>query len=240
MAQKKAPQINLSENPEIFDIKLVWEDDIVMMLCANKKEYFVWDERDENNSKMLRRVSGGHNEDITILAYDHHLSMVATGCINGEITLYDFEHSKVEGVLRGHTGDITGLEFLSPYPILISSSMDCTVCLWSIRPVPTKMLNVCFKRLINSSWVFDEDKNVPITKIKVWKDTMTGIKQYRKQRERQLRASAFRNFEHNFCFGFKTVEEMYQAEIRPKMLSYEPDLPYDEMFRKVVKTNIYQ
>jgi WD40 repeat protein len=55
------------ENPEIFGISLIWEDDMIMMLCANKKEYFVWDERDEVNSKMLRRVKGGHAEDITIL-----------------------------------------------------------------------------------------------------------------------------------------------------------------------------
>lgn len=117
-----------------------------MMICANKKEFFVWDESGEENSKMLRRVSGGHNEDITMLAYDHHLSMVATGCINGEITLYDFELSRVEGILHGHQGDITSLNFLSPYPILISSSMDCTVCVWGVRPCPEKLINVCIKR----------------------------------------------------------------------------------------------
>lgn len=62
--------------------------------------------------------------------------MVASGCINGEITLYDFELSKVEGILKGHTGDITSLQFMAPYPILISSSMDSTICIWSVRPCP--------------------------------------------------------------------------------------------------------
>lgn len=107
-----------------------------MMLCANKKEFFVWDESEEESSKMLRRVSGGHKEDITILACDNHLSLVATGCINGEIALYDLELTKIEGILIGHKGDITGLEFLSPNPMLISTSMDKTMCIWAVRPSP--------------------------------------------------------------------------------------------------------
>ena len=124
------------DNPEIFDIILVWEDEMIMMLCANKKEYFVWDESDDQASKMLRRVSGGHKEDITIIAFDKDLSLVATGCINGEITIYDFELSKIEGVLQAHTGDITGLQFLFPRPILISASMDKTLCIWGVRGAP--------------------------------------------------------------------------------------------------------
>jgi WD40 repeat protein len=69
------------------------------------------------------------------MAYDYHLSLVATGCINGEIAIYDFEMSKVEGLLLAHTGDITALEFLWPYPLLISASMDCHVCIWGVRPI---------------------------------------------------------------------------------------------------------
>ena len=126
------------DNPEVFDTIFIEETDLQMMLCANKREFFVWDESDGEESRMLRRVSGGHKEEITILAYDNHLSLVATGCINGEITLYDFELSKIEGVLQGHTGDITGLSFISPYPLLVSASMDCTVCVWRVRPAPTK------------------------------------------------------------------------------------------------------
>jgi WD40 repeat protein len=101
------------------------------------------------------------------------------------------------------------------------------------------MTNICFKRFVNISWVNEIDSKTPISTMKVWRDTMPGIKQYRKQREKQLRAAAFRKYEHNFCFGIKTVEEMYKEEIRPKMLSYEPDLPYNEIFKEVIKTKIY-
>jgi len=141
-------------NPEIHDLLLIWEDPIIMMICANQKEFIVYDESDPEQSKMLRRVSGGHTEEITIIAYDHHLSAVATGCINGEITIYDFEMSKIEGILMGHTGDITAIKFMSPHPVLISTSMDCTICIWAIRPCPTKLQNVCVRRFENISYWF--------------------------------------------------------------------------------------
>jgi len=108
-------------------------------MCCNQKEYIVYDESDCDKSRMLRRVTGGHKEEITIMTYDHHLSLVATGCINGEIVLYDFELSRIEGMLIGHTGDITALKFLSPDPILVSASMDCTLCIWAVRSCPTKL-----------------------------------------------------------------------------------------------------
>ena len=90
---------------------------------------------DPEATRLLRRVSGGHTEEITILAYDFHLSIIATGCINGEIALYDFEMSRLEGLLYGHTGDITAIEFLEHYPIMLSASMDHTVCIWGVRPI---------------------------------------------------------------------------------------------------------
>lgn len=104
-----------------------------MMICSNQNEYMVYNEIDPNESQLLRKVTGGHKEEISILEYDFHLSLIATGCINGEITLYDFEMSKIIGILLGHEGDITALKFLSPYPYLISASMDCTVCIWGVR-----------------------------------------------------------------------------------------------------------
>jgi len=144
-ADEKAARERRSQNPEINDLHLIWEDndqlgvEMIMMLCTNATEYMVYDESDADDSKMLRRVQGGHNEEITILAYDYHLSLVATGCINGEVALYDFEMSKIEGLLHGHTGDITAIEFLSPYPLMITASMDTTICIWGVRPCPTKL-----------------------------------------------------------------------------------------------------
>ena len=77
------------------------------------------------------------------MSYDFHLSMVATGCVNGEITLYDFEMSQIIGILNGHDDDITSLTFMAPFPMLMSSSNDFSVCIWGVRPIQQKFLNVC-------------------------------------------------------------------------------------------------
>ena len=37
-------------SPEIVDMHLVWEDDLIMMLCCNAKEYIVYDESDVDKS----------------------------------------------------------------------------------------------------------------------------------------------------------------------------------------------
>ena len=71
------------------------DDEMIMMVCANQREYMVYDEEDGDESVLLRKVTGGHQEEICVMQYDFHLSLVATGCVNGEITLFDFEMSKV-------------------------------------------------------------------------------------------------------------------------------------------------
>jgi hypothetical protein len=57
----------------------------------------------------LRKLTGGHKEEITILKYNDHLSLIATGSVDGEVALWDFEMSKLDGICIGHTGDITGI-----------------------------------------------------------------------------------------------------------------------------------
>jgi WD40 repeat protein len=93
------------------------------------------------------------------MTYDFHLNLVATGSSNGEVTLYDFELSRIIGILIDHKGQddeknssCTALEFLSPYPLLASASFDCTVSIWGVRGCPLKLYNVCLICLKNNSW----------------------------------------------------------------------------------------
>ena len=46
--------------------------------------------------------------------------------VSGEIAIFDFELSKVEGYcVGGHAeGEISGIEFIVPYPIMVTSGMD--------------------------------------------------------------------------------------------------------------------
>ena len=90
---------NLSQKSKSNEDESEEEDELIMMLCCNQNEYMIFQESNTEESTLLRCVSGGHNEEITVMAYDFHLSLVATGCVNGEITLYDFEMSKILGIL---------------------------------------------------------------------------------------------------------------------------------------------
>ena len=150
-----------------------------MMVCSNQKEYMVFDERDVNQSTLLRRIYGTHLDEITISAYDHYLQIVATGTINGEIALYDFETSKMLGFLIGHQGDITSIEFISPYPVMVTASMDCTICIWGVRPCPEKLQNVCIKTIQNISWRIDQEVKCAAIRLLVWQQEMKGIRKYR-------------------------------------------------------------
>lgn len=53
----------------------------------------VYDERDTDESILLRNVEGAHQSQITVLAFDFHFSLIVTASIDGEIVLYDFETS---------------------------------------------------------------------------------------------------------------------------------------------------
>lgn len=127
---------------------------------------------------MLRRVTGGHRDEITRIKFNEHLSLIATGSIDGEVCLWDFELSKLEGICKGHTLDITGLEFLDPSPLLLTSSMDATICLWTVRPVAFKLRHFCIHRFINRSWKFNKDADTPVSQVVIVKKEMAGIRRH--------------------------------------------------------------
>ncbi len=62
----------------------------------------VYDEEDPEETLLLRTSAGGHfNDDISSLAFNDHLSLIATGSRSGIICLWDFETNKLEGILLG-------------------------------------------------------------------------------------------------------------------------------------------
>lgn len=152
------------KNKEITSMQLIWEDDYIMMVCTDSKYLYVYDEDDVEESVQIRKIVGAHTDEISILKYNDHLSLLATGAVNGEIVVWDFEMSKVEGYCLGHTEDITGIEFLAPNPIMVTSSMDCTVCIWGVRPVHIDFKYQCLYRFNNNSWNFDKDLLTPVTR----------------------------------------------------------------------------
>ena len=145
------------ENKEVTGMELIWEEDYILMVCCDAKNIYVYDEDDTEESHLLRKLTGGHIEEISILKYCDWLSLMATGSVDGEIAVWDFEMSKLEGICVGHKADITGIEFVAPHPLMITSSMDCTVCIWGLRPLPIALKYICLHRFHNVSWSYNKD-----------------------------------------------------------------------------------
>ena len=144
---------------------------------------------------MLRCVSGGHEEEITVMAYDFHLSLIATGCVNGEIIIYDFEMSKILGIMQGDKGNISCLHFMSPFPLLLSASTESIISIWGVRPIQQKYLNVCIKRYKHVSWDFQNDIPCYVSRILVWHHENTvPIQRYRRVKENLHFAHEYREF----------------------------------------------
>ena len=186
---------------ETTGMQLIWENDYIMMVCSDHKNLYIYDEDDTEQSTLLRKLTGAHKEEITILKYDDHLSLLASGSLDGEIALWDFEMSKVLGMCIGHTGDITGIEFASPYPLMITASMDCTVLIWGVRPCPIAYKHVVMYKFTNLSWNFSSDSEIGISKIILSKQEMVGIQRHKRIKEGFFSASKYGSFNLNVLFS---------------------------------------
>ena len=83
----------------------------------------------------MRVVMGAHDDDIVCVKYSAELSLICTGTSSGELAVWDYEFSRLLDFLIGHTGEITSIQFLWPYPLMLTTSLDSTVCVWKVRNV---------------------------------------------------------------------------------------------------------
>lgn len=127
---------DVSMSKEITSMQLIWEDDYILMACTDSKNLYVYDEENTEESTLLRTITGAHKTEISIVKYNYWLSLIALGSLDGEITVWDFEMSRLESYCFGHHAEVTGIEFLDPNPLMVTSSMDSTICIWGVRPCP--------------------------------------------------------------------------------------------------------
>lgn len=94
--------------------------------------------------------------------------------------------SKLEGFCFAHTGDITGIEFLSPHPLMVTSSMDGKVCIWGLRPVHINYKYICLYMFENFSYDFSKDVKCAVTRMAACLKEMKGIKKHTRIKEGML------------------------------------------------------
>jgi WD40 repeat protein len=94
----------------------------------------IHDERDSERGVLLRRLIGGHSTDITALSFSYHLSLLASGSSDCSLQVWDYEFGRLDATCIGHVSGLLCLQFLDPFPLLLSSDSTGNLCFWAMRP----------------------------------------------------------------------------------------------------------
>lgn len=173
---KKKPTKKL-ENSEISQL-LYLNDEKVLITASWDSTIKIYDESESDESTLLRVMSGAHRDsDINAMAYSSHLNLLATGSGNGLIAVWDLDLVKLEQVCLGHTSEITAIQFAEPFPIMISSSSDGSICIWGVRPCVELYRYKCIMRILNSVWRDDgTEVRHGITSLAIETESRFGIR----------------------------------------------------------------
>ena len=143
-----------------------------------------------------------HLDEICVVKFDYHLSLIATGSSSGEIAILDYETSQFLGYLLAHDDLITSLEFVSPHPLLISASIDCKICVWTVRPVPLAQRYICIQYFVNKTLSFHgSDNPSAVNGCKVYRHKKNIEVSARPSGKNVLLAKTYRNFEANLILA---------------------------------------
>jgi len=124
---------------EVSGLEFIDEDQLLVTSSLDSI-INVYDEKDPDMSKRLRSIHGGYGDSsITCMKYSGHLSLIATGTSNGCVIVWDYERTRIEGICSAHTREITELQFVETYPLLLSCSADGLIHLWGVRGISSKL-----------------------------------------------------------------------------------------------------
>ena len=81
---------------------------------------------------MIRTLEG-HTDQITALMYIKEKNILASGCRDKTIKLWDVKEGKLIKTLEGHTSGVEALAYMKESDYLASSSMDKTIIIWDMK-----------------------------------------------------------------------------------------------------------
>jgi len=117
----------------------------------------------------------------------------------GEVAVWDYEMSSLLGYCLGHKNgfDITAIEFLSPYPVMITAALDGKIIFWTVRPVPALNSYICIHQFMNKSFNHVEDVQCAVRSLKVYKTSDIHIARAKPLREHLMGQTRYRKFQDN-------------------------------------------
>lgn len=115
------------------------KEDQCVLTASWDRSVRLYDDNAKSNA-LLRCVTDAHDGDIKCLAYCHALSVFASGSADGVVKIWDYIYFFLEdtcvppartGTSSGH-GDVNALEFVDPYPLLLSGHESGLLCVWEL------------------------------------------------------------------------------------------------------------
>lgn len=72
-------------------------------------------------------------DEMAVVAFNARGNMLAAGCMNGAVAVFDFEtHGEPRVIMRGHTGRCTSVSWTRSSRKILSSSVDGKLMVWDV------------------------------------------------------------------------------------------------------------
>lgn len=136
------------------------KEDQCVLTASWDRSLRLYDDNAKSNP-LLRCVTDAHDSDIKCLAYCYAMGVFASGSADGVVKIWDYIYFFLEDACspppreradgstasltatQGH-GDVNVLEFVDPYPLLVSGHESGLVCVWSLSTMHLCSLLVSF------------------------------------------------------------------------------------------------
>ena len=89
------------------------------------------------SSSLLRCITNAHDSDLTSIAHDNSLGLIATGSVDGSVKIWDFQFLTLDCDVTENLdtlSEVTVLKFVQPYPLLLSADSDGGISMIPVRP----------------------------------------------------------------------------------------------------------
>ncbi|DBA03065.1 TPA: hypothetical protein N0F65_003312 [Lagenidium giganteum] len=122
--------------PHQFQVSAIiyCKEDQTVLTASWDRSIRVYDDSASTNA-LLRCVTDAHDSDIRCLAYCYAMSLVASGSSDGTIKIWDYIYFQLEETCpMPVANEVDALEFVDPYPMLVSGHENGMICCWNLTP----------------------------------------------------------------------------------------------------------
>ncbi|EAR91938.2 WD domain, G-beta repeat protein (macronuclear) [Tetrahymena thermophila SB210] len=162
---KKQSHIKKKETNEVSQLIYINEEKLLIASYWDST-IRIYDESESEESVLIKVLSGAHKDsEIISLSYSAKQNLLASGSANGIVALWDFETGKLEGILKADESEVIQIEFLDPYPVILTTNSAGVAYLWGSRLAPMRYKYKAILKIMNTHWINGVETNITINSI---------------------------------------------------------------------------